>query len=231
VAKGSLPEAVDAAEPRRVADCVKRLGLKYVVVTSVTRDDLDDGGAGQFVNIVDEIRRAQEGVRIELLIPDLAGKRGPIARVALSGADIVGHNVETTKRLYPYVRRGADYLRSLDVLSSIKEANPHILTKSAILAGLGETRAELIGTMRDLALAGCDMLAIGQYLSPSKDHYPVQRFVTPEEFDNLRIIGEEIGFKSVSSGPFVRSSYLAEQGYEKIRNKFQIQNSKHCFEN
>ena len=216
VKNGIHPEAIDTGEPERIADCVKRLGSGYVIVTSVTRDDLDDGGAGQFVRVVEAIRRLPGGVKIELLIPDLAGDPDSIKAVAVSGADIIGHNVETVGRLYPFVRKEADYSRSLDVLRSIKEASPSTFTKSAILAGLGETRDEVLEVMIDLRKVDCDILTIGQYLRPSKENYPVDRFVPPEEFESLKTIGEELGFKSVNSGTFVRSSYLAEAVYANL---------------
>jgi len=219
VKKKSLPDAVDAREPGRIADCVKRLGLKYVVVTSVTRDDLDDGGASQFARTVEAVRLAVEGVKIELLIPDLAGRADAIRSMASSGADIIGHNMETIKRLYPSVRKEADYSRSLGLLRSIKDIKPEVLTKSAILAGLGETKEELIDVMRDLRKADCDILTIGQYLRPSVENYPVARFVPPEEFESYKEAGLGMGFKSVNSGPFVRSSYLAEKSFLAISDK------------
>lgn len=205
----------DTEEPMRIAACARRLGLKYVIVTSVTRDDLYDGGAGQFMKVVEAIRRLEHNAVIELLIPDFAGDKISIEAVALCGAGIIGHNIETIKRLYPAVRKEADYSRSLDVLKFIKEINPKVLTKSAILAGLGETEEEIINTMEDLKEAGCDILTIGQYLSPSKENYPVQRFAPPEEFARLKERGMAMGFKHVSSGPFVRSSYYAEEMYDK----------------
>lgn len=212
VRKARLPEPVDEGEPERIAACVKRLSLKYVIVTSVTRDDLADGGAGQFIKVVRSLRAVLPDAVIELLIPDLGGDSDAVASVALSGADIVGHNIETISRLYPAVRREADYTRTLGVLESLKEANPGLRTKSAILLGLGESEEEAAGCIKDLRGAGCDILMIGQYLRPAPENHPVDRFVTPEEFERLKKCAMEMGFKHVSSGPFVRSSYLIESG-------------------
>ena len=213
VAKGRT-EQVDMEETGRIADCVKRLGLKYVIVTSVTRDDLEGGGAGQFIRAVGSIKRVSKNIVIELLIPDFGGEEETIGAIAMSGADIIGHNIETIKRLYPAVRSGADYERSLRVLETIKYFNPGQLTKSAILLGLGETEGEVVLTMKDIRSAGCDILTIGQYLRPGRDNIPVKRFVTPEEFERYKVIGGRIGFKNVNSGPFVRSSYCAEENYD-----------------
>jgi len=212
VQKGEITP-LDAQEPERISNCVKRLDLKYVIVTSVTRDDIDDGGAREFVRVVEAVKRASQNAIIELLIPDFAGNKKSIELVAKSGADIIGHNIETVKRLYPIVRKQADYSRSLNVLKLIKDMSPWIFTKSAILVGMGETEEEIANTMRDLKRTGCDVLTIGQYLRPTKENHPVYRFVTPEEFERLKRYGMEIGFKNVSSGPFVRSSYMAEKGY------------------
>lgn len=217
------PEKIDVKEPGRIADCAAYLGSKYVIITSVTRDDLGDGGAGQFVKTVEAIRRVSKDIVVELLIPDFASrnpsgfgaKRSSIEAVAMSGADIIGHNIETVKRLYPLVRRMAGYERSLDVLRMIKGSKTGQLTKSAILVGLGEEKEEVFGTMEDLRAVGCDMLAIGQYLRPGEGSVPVARFVTPEEFKEYERVGRGLGFRSVNSGPFVRSSYLAEDIYGK----------------
>lgn len=214
VKKGKT-EPIDHTEPGHIADCAKRLGLKYIIVTSVTRDDLDDGGAGQFVKVVKSVRGTLQGAVIELLIPDFAENIYSIRAVASCGADIIGHNIETIKRLYPAVRGKADYSRSLRILRAIKEVNPEVLTKSAILVGLGEFKEEIVNTMEDLRRVNCDILTIGQYLRPSKENYPVDRFVTPEEFTRLKDVGLDMGFKSVNAGPFVRSSYLAEENYDK----------------
>lgn len=215
VKKGEIAP-VDPLEPVRIANCVKRLGIRHVIVTSVTRDDLDDGGAREFVRTVEAVRSVSPDATIELLISDFAGNKRSQEIVARSGADIVGHNIETVKRLYPIVRRQADYARSLDVLKFVKDIDAGIVTKSAILAGMGEAEEEIVRTMTDLKDAGCDILTIGQYLSPSKDSHNVDRFVAPEEFERLKIKAEQMGFRSVSSGPFVRSSYFAEDRYKEM---------------
>lgn len=207
---------VDCQEPARIRDCVSRLGLKYVIITSVTRDDLADGGAGQFVKVVECIKHGLRNVVIELLIPDFAGNADSVKTVALSGADIIGHNIETIRRLYPAVRNGAGYSRSLGILKSIKEISPGTLTKSAILVGLGEKEEEVVEAMRDLRNADCDILTIGQYLRPSQNHYPAARFVTPEEFQRFIKHGKDMGFKNMSAGPFVRSSYMAEENFKEV---------------
>jgi len=202
------PGPVDNGEPGRIAACVKRLGLKHVIITSVTRDDLDDGGAGQFAKAVKAVRAVSGDATIELLIPDFRGDRKAIAAAVLSGADIVGHNIETVSRLYPVVRRGGDYAGTLDIIRSLKEICPGLRVKSAILLGLGESEEEAVDCIKDLRSAGCDILMIGQYLSPGPENHPVDRFVRPEEFERLRKFGMSIGFKHVSAGPFVRSSYI-----------------------
>lgn len=215
VTKG-VGEAVDIDEPNHISECVKRLGLKYIIITSVTRDDLEDGGAEQFVRTIESIKRVSKEAVIELLIPDFAGRRESLEVVVASGADIIGHNIETVKRLYPAVKNGAGYSRSMDVLRFIKESNPNQITKSALLVGMGETGEEVVKTMQDLRMAGCDILTIGQYLSPSKYHYQVQKFVTPDEFAKYKRIGQKFGFRHVRSGPFVRSSYFAEEDFRKM---------------
>lgn len=219
--KKEAPGTVDNGEPERIAACVKRLGLKYVIVTSVTRDDLADGGAGQFVRTVKAVEAVSGDAVIELLIPDFGGNRKAIEVAALSGADIVGHNIETISRLYPVVRRRADYTGTLKILRFIKEANPGLRTKSAILLGLGESEEEAVGCIKDLRGAGCDILMIGQYLRPDPENHPVDRFVRPEEFKRLKKRAMEMGFESVSSGPFVRSSYVVNQvGDKEIRGVY-----------
>lgn len=214
VAKG-IPENVDAGEPGRIADCAKRLGLRYVIVTSVTRDDLADGGAGQYIRVVKSVRAVIKEAVIELLVPDFAGQKKSVESVAGAGADIIGHNIETVERLYSVVRKGADYQRSLCLLRYVKEIDHSRLTKSGIMVGLGETEEEVIKAMRDLRAVSCDMLTIGQYLRPSKENYPIHRFVAPEEFAKYKIIAGQLGFKHISSGPFVRSSYFAESNFKK----------------
>jgi lipoic acid synthetase len=212
VEKGS-PGAIDPGEPGRIARAVKKMALKYVVVTSVTRDDLPDGGSGQYVRIIKAIKKLSAEIKTEVLVPDFKGRQSSIEKVANAGADVFSHNIETISRLYAAVRKGADYKRSLIVLKMAKYIAPDRATKSSILVGLGETEEEVRRLMADIKETGCDILAIGQYLRPSKDNLPVKRFVTPEEFAGYKDIGKRIGFKAVMAGPFVRSSYMAENSY------------------
>ncbi len=205
----------DPEEPKRVADALERLGARHTVITSVTRDDLDDGGAGHFVRVVDGIRSRLHDITIELLIPDFRGDRNATGRVCLASPDVLGHNVETVPRLYSTVRPGADYRRSLSVLRWAKECAPRALIKSSIVLGFGEERPEVVECMEDLRSAGCDMITIGQYLRPSPRQIPVARFVRPEEFSSFEDTAYAIGFTRVSSGPFVRSSYEAHEHAKK----------------
>lgn len=204
------PEPVDSGEPERVALAVKKLGLKYIVITSVTRDDLADGGAGLFIKTVQEIKKLSPAPSIELLIPDFKGDPQIIAKVAQSRPEILGHNIETVPRLYS-LRPEADYQRSIRVLKSIKEANPDISTKSALMVGLGEKKDEVAGVMEDLRNVCCDFLALGQYLRPSIKHAEVVEYITPEEFDEYKSLALSLGFKHVESSPYVRSSYRAAE--------------------
>lgn len=203
-----VPLPVDADEPERVAEAVTRLQLRHVVVTSPTRDDLADGGAALYAATVAAIRNASPQTRIELLIPDFQGRRSSLETVIASRPDIIAHNVETVPRLYQ-IRSGADYLRSLAVLRSCTELAPEIKSKSGVMLGMGESEAEILQLFRDLRDAGCAYLSIGQYLAPSRRHYPVQEYVLPELFDSLRKAALEMGFAHVESGPYVRSSYHA----------------------
>lgn len=202
------PLPVDAEEPARVAEAVVRLGLSHVVITSPTRDDLPDGGAAIHAATVAAIRAASLLTRIEPLIPDFQGDRRCLEIVMASGPDIVAHNVETVGRLY-HIRSGADYGRSLQVLGTCRELSPEIPVKSGIMLGMGETKDEVVQVLRDLRGVGCAYLSIGQYLAPSRNHYPVQEYVRPEVFDGLRETALAMGFLHVESGPYVRSSYHA----------------------
>lgn len=210
VRKGG-PDNLDINEPQNIAQAVKKLNLDYVVVTSVTRDDLSDGGASVFAEAVRQTKKLNPETKIELLIPDFQGSTESMNIVVSSRPDVIGHNIETVERLYPMVRPMADYRQSLGALKEIKKIDKNILTKSAILLGIGETWAEIIKTMRDLKSVDCDILAIGQYLAPSNQHLQVARFVSPDEFQEYQNIAENLGFKSVLSGPFVRSSYHASE--------------------
>jgi lipoyl synthase len=204
------PLPADPDEPARIARAVSRLGLTHVVITSPTRDDLPDGGALLYGATVAAIRGESPGARIELLIPDFLGNRESIAAVVAAGPDIIGHNVETVPRLY-HVRSGADYLRSLAVLETVLALDPGMKTKSGIMVGLGETEEEVLAVFADLRRAGCAYLSVGQYLAPSRRHFPVQEFITPESFELYREKALALGFEHVESGPYVRSSYHAEQ--------------------
>ena len=207
VPKGKT-ERLELDEPERVAEAAARLGLKYVVLTSVTRDDLPDGGADHWYRTVLAVRELT-GAQVEVLTPDFLGNRKAISRVIESRPDVFNHNTETVPRLYHRVRRNAEYQRTLDLLKQIKDEAPDMPTKSGLMLGLGETREELLDVFADLRGVGCDMLTLGQYLQPTPDHLPVERYVPPEEFDEVGEQARTLGFSMVASGPFVRSSYHA----------------------
>ncbi len=206
------PAPADPDEPRRVAEAVRTLGLRYAVITSVTRDDLRLGGAGLFANTVGAIRDAVPGCRVEVLVPDFGGSAEALELVLSASADVLNHNVETVPRLYPLVRPQADFRRSLGLLSRACRAGA--LTKSGLMVGLGETTAEVLETMVLLREVGCMILTVGQYLRPSVAHLPVVRYVEPSEFDTIRARGLEMGFAHVEAGPLVRSSYHAREQAE-----------------
>ncbi len=201
-------EVVQSDEPERVAEAAERLGLKYVVITSVTRDDMADGGANHFYECVLAVR-ARTGAKVEVLTPDFLGNRAAIHRVIEARPDVFNHNTETVPRLYDRVRRNAEYQRTLNLLQQVKDEAPHMPTKSGLMLGLGETREELLDVCADLRSVGVDMLTLGQYLQPTLDHLPVERYVPPEEFDEIGDQVRRLGFSMVASGPFVRSSYHA----------------------
>jgi len=209
----------DAEEPEKVSQAVKKMGLQYVVITSVTRDDLPDGGASHFARTIQAIRALDRRIRIEVLIPDFKGDLSSLVAVLKERPDVLNHNIETVPRLYQDVRPQADYRRSLHLLKRAKERGPQTLTKSGFMLGLGETEEEVFSLLRDLSDAGCDLLTIGQYLQPRADRLPVVRYVPPEEFEAYKKIGEAMGFKSVASGPFVRSSFHAAQMFENMPNQ------------
>jgi lipoic acid synthetase len=205
------PEAIDWDEPRRVAEAVARLGLKFAVVTSVNRDDDNLGGAQIFAETIREIRRQAPGCGVEVLIPDFQGHDDCLRVVLDAQPDILNHNTETVPRLYRAVRSGARYERSLRLLGNVKKFAPGMPSKSGVMAGLGETMDELLAVFRDLALAGCDILTVGQYLRPSRDHLPIARYYTPDEFAFMKSEALKMGFRHVESGPLVRSSYHAHE--------------------
>jgi lipoic acid synthetase len=217
--KRGTPQAVDKDEPKRVAFAVKELRLSYAVITSVTRDDLPDGGVSVFSQTVREIRNLVSKCRVELLIPDFLGCFESLKIVLEAKPDVLNHNLETVRRLYPQVRRGADYQRSLSLLRIAKNYDQNLITKSGIMVGLGETWEEIVNLMEDLRNVNCDLLTIGQYLSPSKQHLPVVKYYHPGEFAELKNIGERMGFSHVESGPLVRSSYQAHKQMENLCRK------------
>jgi lipoic acid synthetase len=205
------PQPIDFDEPRRVAQAVAALGLQHAVITSVNRDDDLVGGARAFAMVIEEIRRQAPGCRVELLIPDFQGREDAIRIVVEALPEVLNHNIESVPRLYRVVRSGARYERTLRLLEYAKELNPSGVTKSGIMVGLGEETHELLQVFRDLADAGCDILTVGQYLRPSRDHLPMTRLYTPREFAELKTEALKLGFRHVESGPLVRSSYHAHE--------------------
>jgi lipoic acid synthetase len=203
------PLPLDENEPVKVAEAAKKLGLKYIVVTSVTRDDLKDGGAGQFARTIEEIRSKVQGARCEVLVPDFRGDKNALKKVIDARPDVLNHNMETVKRLYKDVRPQGEYERSLELLRTSKELCPSLYTKSGLMLGLGETGDEVVSLMKDLFEAGCDILTVGQYIRPSKDQVKIKEYIHPSKFEEYESIGKRMGFKKVSAGPFVRSSYKA----------------------
>jgi lipoic acid synthetase len=207
------PEPIDEAEPQQLAESIARMRLSYVVITSVDRDDLRDGGAGHFAACLRAVRARCPGIKLEVLVPDFRG-REERALAAFDGdarPDVFNHNLETVPALYREARPGADYAGSLALLERFKHLHPEVPTKSGLMLGLGETSEQVLAVMADLRAHGCDMLTLGQYLQPSRDHLPVRRYWEPAEFDALREAGERMGFVNVASGPMVRSSYHADQ--------------------
>jgi lipoic acid synthetase len=204
------PEALEDDEPKRVAEASTRLGLRHVVITSVTRDDLPDGGADHFRRCILAVRK-RTGATVEVLTPDFLGDAAAIDCVLEARPEVYNHNTETVPRLYKKVRGRAEYQRTLDLLAHVKRHAPETVTKSGLMLGLGETTGELLDVLADLRAVGCDALTLGQYLAPTLKHIPVKRYVPPEEFDALARLARTLGFKQVASGPFVRSSYHADE--------------------
>lgn len=217
VQKGK-PEPVDETEPGRVAEAIRDLGVRYAVITSVTRDDLEDGGVGIFVKTVEEIRRRNSAVRIELLIPDLMGREKDLKRILDSGADVVGHNLETSERVHGKARSSSDYRRSLRVLADLRRNSSGTKIKSAFLVGLGETEEEIFQMITDLAESGVEILCMGQYLMPSIGSLPVERYVSAEEFKVYESFARSRGISKVFAGTLVRSSYHAGEVFESSEN-------------
>lgn len=212
-----IPDKLDPFEAARVAIGVQKLGLKHVVITSVDRDDLADGGSEQFVKVISEIRRLSPGTTIEILTPDFKDKENAIEPIAVARPDVFNHNLETVPRLYPTIRPGARYFTSLELLNRVKKIDPTIFTKSGLMVGLGESKQEVMQVMDDLRAADVDFLTIGQYLQPTPKHAAVDRFVTPDEFKSYETIARAKGFLMVSASPLTRSSYHADSDFEKLR--------------
>ena len=210
VSKGE-PQTVDPSEPAKVAEAVARLGLKHVVVTSVTRDDLPDGGADHFAQVIRAVQVRCPGTTIEVLIPDFQGDIDALQTVIAANPTVINHNVETVERLYPRIRPMANYARSLELIKRVKSTAPKIKTKSGLMVGFGETFDEVLNVMQDLRAVGCDFLTIGQYLAPSSQHHPVIEYVHPDTFEKYKKEAQTMGFRYVASGPFVRSSYHAAE--------------------
>jgi len=211
--KHGKPKAPDPQEPDRIVQAVARLGLRYVVITSVTRDDLPDGGSSQFAQTIRAIHEYDPNIAVEVLIPDFQGLASALQKVVDASPAVLNHNIETVSRLYSEVRPQAEYGRSLELLERAKLLDGSLLTKSGLMLGLGESREEVSEVMADLRQAGCDLLTIGQYLQPSLEHHKLVRYICPEEFEEYRIAGKELGFVSVMSGSLVRSSFHAAEMY------------------
>jgi lipoic acid synthetase len=217
VPQGPL-DTPDPKEPFRIAEAVEAMSLRYVVITSVTRDDLSDGGAHCFAETIEAIRARTRDAMVEVLVPDFQGDQTALRTVLDARPDVLNHNLETVPRLYPLVRPGADYYRSLDLLRGARRYAPTIPTKSGLMLGLGESSSEIQQTLQDLLDMGCRMLTLGQYLQPTKEHLRVKRFIPPETFAEWRTTALGMGFKEVASGPFVRSSYHAKELYQAFGN-------------
>jgi lipoic acid synthetase len=212
-----VPTALDAGEPARVAAAVAKLGLRHVVITSVDRDDLADGGAAHFAAVIAALRAAAPATTIEILTPDFLRKPGALVTVAAARPDVFNHNLETVPRLYPSIRPGARYFQSLRLLDQVKQLDPTIFTKSGLMVGLGESRMEISQVMDDLRIADVDFLTIGQYLTPTPKHAPVERYVTPDEFEDYATMARAKGFLQVSATPLTRSSYHADSDFAALR--------------
>jgi lipoic acid synthetase len=207
------PDPVDEQEPDHIVTAVKELGLDYIIITSVTRDDLPDGGASQFIRAIEKLRQLSAGLSVEVLIPDFAGNWDALAEVVKVGPNVLNHNVETVPRLYPEVRPMADYRRSLEILQNTREIAPEMLTKSGMMLGLGEKEEEVLQVFHDLREVHCSMLTIGQYLSPSRRHHPIVEYIHPDRFAFYERKAYQMGFKAVASAPLVRSSHRAKELY------------------
>lgn len=225
VSTGKPPAGLDLDEPRRVAEAVSEMGLQHVVITSVDRDDLEDGGAMHFVHTIEAIRATSPETTIEILTPDFLRKDGWEYRVIDAKPDVFNHNLETVPRLYPSIRPGARYYQSLRLLEKVKDRDPSQFTKSGLMVGLGESKEEVTQVMDDMRIAGVDFLTIGQYLQPTRKHAPIDRYVTPEEFQSLEDIAKTKGFLMVSASPLTRSSYHADEDFKQMRANRSAQQS------
>jgi lipoyl synthase len=217
-----IPSMVNEEEPRRIAEAAQRMKLKYIVITSVTRDDLPDGGASIYARTIHSIRGCIKDCKIEVLIPDFQGNSRALTTVLHSYPDILNHNIETVPRLYPLVRPTANYIRSLELLRKAREVQPLITTKSGLMLGLGETWDEIIDTLKAIKTAGCDIITLGQYLSPKRNALPIHRYYAPAEFEKLKKEGLKLGFKHVESGPLVRSSYHAKMQSDMVHHEYSL---------
>jgi lipoyl synthase len=215
--KTGMPDALDRDEPRRVAEAIAKMGLSHAVITSVDRDDLDDGGAQHFVDVIRETRKASPATTIEILTPDFLKKNGALERVVEAGPDVFNHNLETVPALYLKIRPGARYFHSLRLLQRVKDLNPKMFTKSGIMVGLGETREQVMQVMDDMRSAEIDFITIGQYLQPSRKHAAIDRFVTPDEFKSYETLAYSKGFLMVSSSPLTRSSHHAGEDFARLK--------------
>jgi lipoic acid synthetase len=211
--KHGTPLPLNSSEPKDVAESVKKLGLKYVVITSVTRDDLKDGGASVFSDTVQEVKKSNPGCKVEVLIPDFKGERNCLKKVLDSDPDVVNHNIEVVEYLFDSIRPDGDYRVSLELLNNIKEINKDMRTKSGFMIGIGENKKQITKTMQDLRNVDVDFLTLGQYLQPTMNHVEIKKYYTPEEFEELKRIAFNLGFKHVESGPLVRSSYHAQNAF------------------
>ncbi|HEX9976244.1 MAG TPA: lipoyl synthase [Dehalococcoidales bacterium] len=219
VVEKGIPLPLDEKEPEHLAEAVVKMGLRHVVITSVTRDDLPDGGAAHFARTIALLKKMNNGLSVEVLIPDFSGSLDSLKTVVNAHPDVLNHNMETVPRLYTEVRPKANFQHSLRLLKQAKELNSSLITKSGVMVGLGETRDELVQMMADLRAVDCDLLTIGQYLQPSPFHHPVVRYVPPGEFLEYERLGRAMGFVDVASAPLVRSSFNAERLYEEARMK------------
>jgi lipoic acid synthetase len=209
--KNGVPKRIDLKEPQRISLAIKKLGITHAVITSVTRDDLNDGGAEQFARTVMEIRKMNPKCKIELLIPDFKGNLNALKKVVDSKPDIINHNIEVVRKLFKKLRPKGDYELSLRMLKKVKELNPEIITKSGFMVGFGESKKDIVKTIEDLKSVGCDILTVGQYLRPSQKHFPVKKYYSNKEFEEIKRIAKKIGFRNVFSGFLVRSSYMASE--------------------